>query len=225
MPSGIATRYASDMDVQEIRRARLIRLIESMKTQKAFADATDLAPAHVSQMVNGVRQMGRDVARRIERLLKLPHGEMDRPLDEPNVLPAAAHVSSVPLISWVQAGSWCEIVDSYAPGEGEKPVYTTKRVGPHAFALRVRGDSMENPKGRPSYPEGSIIIVDPDRPAVSGSRVVVRLEDSEEATFKVYVEDAGRRYLKPLNPQYPIIEVTGLATICGVVVQTIIEED
>jgi len=137
-----------------------------------------------------------------------------------------AVVGTVPLISWVKAGQWSEIVDTYHPGEGEKLIHVTKQVGPHAFALRVNGDSMENPKGKPTYPDGAVIIVDPDKVAQSGSRVVAKLADSQEATFKVYVQDGGRQYLKPLNPQYPTQDVTEKRlVIVGVVVQTWIDEE
>lgn len=33
-----------------------------------------------------------------------------------------------------------------------------------SFALRVKGDSMENPSGKKSIPEGAVIVVDPDAP-------------------------------------------------------------
>jgi SOS-response transcriptional repressor LexA len=131
----------------------------------------------------------------------------------------------MPLISWVRAGQWNDVVDVYRPGEGEKPVYTTRKVGSRAYALRVVGDSMENPNGRPTYPQGSIIIVDPDREPIHGSPVIVRLEDSKQATFKQLVIEGGVRYLKPLNPRYPIMKVARKASFCGVVVQTIIDED
>ena len=134
-------------------------------------------------------------------------------------------VSSLPLVSWVRAGQWNEVVDVYPPGEGEKPVYTTRKVGPRAYALRVVGDSMENPNGRPTYPQGSIIIVDPDREPMHGNAVIVRLEDSKEATFKQLIVEGGVRYLKPLNPRYPIMKVGAHATFCGVVVQTVIDEE
>ena len=134
-------------------------------------------------------------------------------------------VFPLPLVSWVRAGQWNEVVDVYPPGEGEKPVYTTRKVGPRAYALRVVGDSMENPNGRPTYPQGSIIIVDPDREAMHGNAVIVRLEDSKEATFKQLIIEGGVRYLKPLNPRYPIMKVGAHATFCGVVVQTVIDED
>ncbi|HSC46531.1 MAG TPA: XRE family transcriptional regulator [Gammaproteobacteria bacterium] len=140
-------------------------------------------------------------------------------------LPAGAPAAYLPLVSWVQAGQWKEVVDNYRPGEGEKFVLTTRKVSPRAYALRVVGDSMENPNGRPTYPQGSIIIVDPERAAVHGSPVIVRLEDSKEATFKQLVIEGDVRYLKPLNPRYPIIRIEGQATLCGVVVQTVIDED
>ena len=138
---------------------------------------------------------------------------------------AGPAVASVPLVSWVQAGQWNDVVDVYRPGEGEKPVYTTRKVGPRAYALRVVGDSMENPNGRPTYPQGSIIIVDPDRDPIHGNAVIVRLDDSKQGTFKQLVVEGGVRYLKPLNPRYPIMKLDRKATLCGVVVQTIIDED
>lgn len=46
--------------------------------------------------------------------------------------------------------------------DAEEWVYTTALVSEMAFALRVRGDSMTNPLGSPSIPEGSIVIVEPD---------------------------------------------------------------
>jgi SOS-response transcriptional repressor LexA len=140
-------------------------------------------------------------------------------------LPAGSPAAYLPLVSWVQAGQWKEVVDNYRPGEGEKFILTTRKVSPRAYALRVVGDSMENPNGRPTYPQGSIIIVDPERAAVHGSPVIVRLEDSKEATFKQLVIEGDVRYLKPLNPRYPIIRIEGQATLCGVVIQTVIDED
>lgn len=138
---------------------------------------------------------------------------------------AGPPVSIVPMISWVQAGQLNDVEDPFQPGEGERPIYTTRRVGPRAYALRVRGDSMENPGGKPTFPEGCIIIVDPDKEAHAGSFVVVRFDNRQEATFKQLTEDAGQRFLKPLNPRYPIIAIDGDATLCGTWVQTIIDSD
>lgn len=134
-------------------------------------------------------------------------------------------VHAINLISWVQAGKPQPVSDPHRAGEGEKPIYTSRRVGPNAYALRIRGDSMENPNGMPTFPHGCVIVVDPDKPARPGSFVVVRLEGSEEATFKQFVEDAGQKFLKPLNPRYPLLQLKEKATLCGTWVQTIIDSD
>lgn len=131
----------------------------------------------------------------------------------------------VPLISWVQAGAFCQSVDLFEPGDAERWLLTTQNLGPHAYALRVKGDSMVNPiPGGHSYPEGVIIFIDPDTVVTNGCRVIARIPDADEATFKVYSEDAGKKWLKPLNPQYPMIEMTDEMMICGVVRAVLREE-
>ncbi len=130
-----------------------------------------------------------------------------------NVGPGPELRGRVPLISWVQAGQWSEVADPYAAGVAEDWILTGAKVGPHAYALRVRGDSME-----PEFSEGDIIIVDPDIQPTNGRFVIARLDDAQEATFKQLVTDGGRQYLKPVNPRYPIIEVNENASFCGAIV-------
>ena len=74
---------------------------------------------------------------------------------------------------------------------------------------------MTSTTGGKSYPNGSMIIVDPDAEALPGKRVIARV--GNETTFKELVEDAGQWYLKPLNPMYPMIKVDETVHICGVV--------
>lgn len=78
-------------NVREIRRFHLRRLLEGYPTQRQFAEATDLSAAHISQMLNGAREVGDLVARRIESSLGLDPGVMDRaeisePMDLENLL-------------------------------------------------------------------------------------------------------------------------------------------
>ena len=83
------------------------------------------------------------------------------------------------------------------------------------FVLRVRGASME-----PKFREGELIFVDPLAPVSHGKFVVVRLEESNEVTFKQLILEEGKKYLKTLNPDWPnrIIEVTPDISVCGVIV-------
>lgn len=139
--------------------------------------------------------------------------------DNRNVQTGPSVVAQIPLISWVQAGAFCESPDLFQPGDAETYLPTFKKMGVHSYALRVVGDSMTAQGGSPnSYPEGSIIFVDPDKSPVNGSPVVAKIHEDEAATFKIYSTDAGKHFLRPINPQYPTIEMTEGMHICGVVV-------
>mgnify|MGYP003353047978 CR=1 FL=1 len=39
-------------------------------------------------------------------------------------------------------------------------------------------------------------------------RVVVKVDDDAEPILREYVEEGGKRWLRPLNPQYPVIDIT-----------------
>ncbi|TFY95925.1 peptidase S24 [Pseudomonas nabeulensis] len=139
-----------------------------------------------------------------------------------NVLEITKRFGKVPLISWVQAGAWCEA--NCEQQDGESWLSCPVPISDSGYALRVLGDSMTNPGPGRSYPTGCIIFVDPEAEANTGDRVIARVPRTNEATFKVLVEDAGRQFLKPINPQYPIIDITEETHICGKVVGSFIPE-
>lgn len=135
-----------------------------------------------------------------------------------NVTPGPENLGLVPLISWVQAGEFCEAIDPYIMGDAEKLMPCPVPHSLRTYALHVRGDSMTSPyPGQRSYPEGAIIYVDPEIEVTNGARVVAKIDN--QATFKTYIEDAGRVYLKAINPSYPPLDVTGKEFhICGVII-------
>lgn len=126
----------------------------------------------------------------------------------------------VPLISSVQAGNWSDIAGNFRSEDAEDWLLCPVRHGPNTFCLYVEGESMSNPGGKPTYEPGDVIFVDPGRAAQPGDRVVVRLEAQQQATFKQYLEEDGRKLLRALNPDWrpKFIEIDGEATICGVVI-------
>ncbi|MDG2968409.1 LexA family transcriptional regulator [Pseudomonas extremaustralis] len=138
---------------------------------------------------------------------------------ESNVEPGPKVKGYVPLISWVQAGAWCEITDVRTLDDAEIWLPCAASHSTQSYALRVRGLSMFNQHERRSFRDGDIIFVDPAKDAENGSLVIAKLIDSQEATFKQLVMEGSRRFLKPLNPAWPepIIELGDDATICGVV--------
>ncbi|HJE71429.1 LexA family protein [Pseudomonas oryzihabitans] len=140
--------------------------------------------------------------------------------EAPNTEPAPANRGNIPLISWVQAGSFHEAVEAYAPGMAEKYLPCPVPHSDWTFALRVRGDSMFNPHGGKSFSEGDIIYCDPEVEAINRSFVVVKMVDEQEATFKQLVVEGTFRYLKALNPSWPepFVRIDSEAVILGVVI-------
>ena len=120
----------------------------------------------------------------------------------------------VPLISWTTAGMWADVEDPHPPGNGDEWIMTTANVGPHAFALRVQGDSME-----PKVPDGSIVIIDPDRGHHHGSIVLAKRTSDQQATLKQLWYDGATPKLRPLNERYDILDMPPDTRIIGVAVK------
>lgn len=127
--------------------------------------------------------------------------------------PATYTQPPVPLISWVSAGTFCEAIDTLAPGDAEDWITFPVRHSPQAFCLQVIGRSME-----PDYREGEVILVDPDVPAEHNDDVVARTPDGG-ATFKRLQITPEGTFLLAINPDYPdrIIRAPEGTAICGVV--------
>ena len=80
------------------------------------------------------------------------------------------------------------------------------------YALQVQGDSME-----PEFPHGAIIIIDPGYPPASGLYVVCEYQG--DVALRQLIDEHGQRFLRPVNPAYPTVEVTGPLNIKGVATQ------
>lgn len=140
-----------------------------------------------------------------------------------NVVSVSSRFGKVPLISWVQAGAWCEAAN-FEPYDVDSWISCPVTISKSGFALKVRGDSMTNPGPGRSYPDGCILFIDPEVETKPGDRVIARVPRTNEMTFKVLVEDAGRQFLRPINPQYPIIDITEETHICGKIVGSFLPE-
>ncbi|WP_202308485.1 LexA family protein [Dryocola clanedunensis] len=124
---------------------------------------------------------------------------------------------SYPKLNWVQAGQFAHHGDNYSIHDIDNWQDSVKYAGEKGFWLEVHGDSMTAPTGV-TFPEGMSILVDPEKDPHSNCYVIAQKKNTEEVTFKKYVTDMGREFLKPLNPQYPMIEMDGECEIIGVVV-------
>lgn len=127
-----------------------------------------------------------------------------------NTAPAEIGSRRIPLISYIQAGHWSEIVDNFQFGDAEEWIYTDVQHSSEAFALEIKGTSME-----PDFREGDRVVIDPavaPKPGDCVAAVNGRTEQSErKATFKKYrprsIDAAGNVIfeLVPLNEDYPTL--------------------
>ena len=198
-------------------RDKAKKMIKARGTMEEFSESAKIPLSTLSTWLNGTRTPELGNLEKLSRALGLSVAELldesvGEEIEETNLSPR-----DFPLISWVQAGDWAEIVDNFQPGDAEMWVAfgIPRKDMPNAFCLRVRGDSMI-----PEFAEGDIILVDPHRQPENGSFVIAKLLDTQEATFKKYVVDAGNVSLLPLNfPKYEPIRLNGRkAVIVGVVV-------
>ena len=203
--------------------AKAMEASRDCKTQSDLEKKSGVAQSTIGRILRGEVNPQTATLERIAKALGIPVAmllEESPAVEFENRLErtAAARVGEfrlVPLISRVRAGAFEESIDNYQPGDAEQWLAAPKACGPRTIALHVEGESME-----PRYQNADIIYVDPDVDPVHGKDVVVRLEDRGEVTFKRLVIEGERRYLKPLNPNWPerIIEVSGDARIVGVVI-------
>ena len=135
-----------------------------------------------------------------------------------NVEPAIGPIRfyEYPEISWVQAGAATETLDLWNLATCEKHP-SDAWAGPNGFWLKVRGPSMTS-QGGVSFTEGMVILVAPGFDVESGQYAVAKMIDTNETTFKQFVWDSGRAFLKPLNPAFPTIELDDEWEIVGRVV-------
>lgn len=225
------------MDIKDIRLANLEKLISKEISATVFAHKIEMSPSQLSQIRNPKysRSVGNAMARRVEKIFSLPHGWMDKlqvnqetepefhnPAIDP-FLPQIAEMPitqrrKIPVISYVQAGNWCTLVDNFAPGDADEWVETSGKYSATTYALRVNGSSMQ-----PTINDGAVIIVDPQAEWGHNKIVVVRQNGDDDVTVKRLIKDGGTWFLKPDNDRFPIMTMRDDAHICGVVVEMIVK--
>lgn len=214
------------MDIYEIRKVNLIALIGD-KRKGACAERWGMAPAHLSQILSDktAKNLGDDVARRIEGIEKLPRGYLDTLVHDLNTKPLIDNLQlvgqparsiSYPVISLVSAGEWMEAIESYPVGMAAEYITTDYQGSGMCFWAKVTGDSMTSNYGQ-SFPDGCYVLVDTGLSAAPGLLVVAKRVQDDEATFKKLVADAGRQYLRPLNPSFEMLPIDEETRIIGVV--------
>lgn len=185
----------------------------------SFAKALNMDYTQLSNYIGKtpIRNIGDDVARRMEIAGGKQLGWMDKEhhdqsgnqtqITESNVSGNAPTIRPIPIISWVQAGAFVEsnVIDE--TWQVSDYVYSTSNVSCRAFALRVEGDSMLSDVGLYTFPNGTIIICDPDQSASVGSFVIAKDTLTQATTFKRLDGDGFSFKLTALNEKYEPIPI------------------
>jgi phage repressor protein C with HTH and peptisase S24 domain len=105
----------------------------------------------------------------------------------------------IPLLGYARAGAAGYFDDSgYPSGSGWDEVEYPGPADPHAYALKITGDSME-----PVYRSGDIVIVSPDADVKRGDRVIVKTKSGEVMAKEVARMSASKVELHSLNTAHP----------------------
>lgn len=125
----------------------------------------------------------------------------------------------VPVLNYVQAGSFCEYYDDAIPDRTE-PV-SSDVTEPHIFWLEIDGLSMS-----PDFKPGDLILVNSDLQPNPGDYVVAKKHSENAVTFKRWrprgFDANGVEYceLVPSNPDFPIIDSRySPFEVCGVAIE------
>lgn len=223
------------MSLKAIRRRNLRLLAEQVGGITRLAERLGKQQSQITHIIgrNPVKNIGDRLAEQVETLFQKPRGWLDREqrieihaiqrkkshygVEENNILCA-----QVPLIDWNKIRFWGEMNMTELEKGRASWIPVTIKVSSWAFALKVRDDSMES-SGELSIPEGAVIVLEPDAVARHESLVVVSMNPLRGATLKQFLMKGGERYLKPLNPRYPVLKYTMETQIHGVVKQVLID--
>ncbi|MDT9598648.1 LexA family transcriptional regulator [Sphingosinicella rhizophila] len=138
-------------------------------TQAALAQVTGLNQSAISNILKGSRRVKVEEADLIYSFLGISR---------------TPSVQMVPVIGLASAGNWKEAI--IAPPGGMMPV-PSKAAGRKAFAVEVKGDSMDR-----IIPDGGFAIVDPEQTQLFNDKVYLIQNEEHDAQVKLYRSNPAR---------------------------------
>lgn len=229
---------------EEIRRINSRALAKTIGGSAAFAERIDRSSTQVSRFMGkgATTEIGPKMARHIENCFHKVEGWLDVDRESSVVVEAekdkkffagiterlgfraefinADNLNAVPILSQNQAGEWASMV--LGKDSNFDWVTIAVKTSDNAFAIRISGNSMTNPYGAPSIPDGSLAIVEPCNTLENGGIVVAILDGAPGVTIKKLEIDGPQQLLIPLNPKYDPTPIKGNCHIIGYVKQVII---
>lgn len=234
----IKKKPLSNEQVEDAKRLKTI--YEGKKSslgisQESVAYALGVGQSAIAALLNGVNALNPNNAAALAKILQVSVDEFSPSIASEitemyrSISDAKSKMNDYkyPLFTTVQAGNLSE-VGSFTEQDAKTWIASTKKASKNSFWLEVSGHSMTAPQGsRPSFPEGMLILVDPDIPVESGDFCVAGIHNDSEVTFKKLVWEDCTAWLEPLNPnpRYQSIECNEHCRIIGKVIKAQWPED
>lgn len=197
------------MDSKSIRYRNTRLLVDQAGGVSNFAEKIGKGQSQVSQFAgtNPIKGIGNKVAREIEEAFGKSHGWLDIPHEE-EIEKLESNVSApfpivgrlIPVISWVQAGTWTTADSIPVDTQFNEWLPPNPKCGKNGYGLEVVGESM-----LPDFRPTDKIYVNPDfqvSDLKTGDLVIVACEGESKATFKKLIIEPNGKYLEPLNPKW-----------------------
>lgn len=198
-----------NMDSKSIRYRNTRLLVDQAGGVSSFAEKIGKGQSQASQFAgtNPIKGIGNKVAREIEEAFGKSHGWLDIPHEE-EVEKLESNTSApfpiagrlIPVISWVQAGTWTSAEAVPVDTQFDEWLPPNPKCGKNGYGLEVVGESM-----LPDFRPTDKIYVNPDfqvNDLKTGDLVIVSCESDKAATFKKLIVETDNMYLQPLNPEW-----------------------
>ena len=216
--------------VADIRRANLDHLANEAGSMDKLAEICGVSPVYLSQIktqaidlkTGKARQMGNQVARKLEKGCSRDAGWIDTDHSERAMTtsdvgePIALRANRrLPIVGEVKGGDDGALEElQYPVGFGEGYIEYPTAV-PHAYALRVRGDSMH-----PRYRAGEFAVVEPSIEPQEGDDVLVVCVNGKKMLKQFNWRRDGEYQFVSINNGYepitlPAKEIISIQLVAG----------
>jgi SOS-response transcriptional repressor LexA len=212
------------------RRRNLKRVIEERfdGSQVNLVEATNINQGELSALLRS-KPFGEKKARKLEESIGLPIGYLDKDENQETITPEEKLKNDLRKAAFtpiqiypIRVVNWSDI-EKYLGGDvsvATRTIHSTlNEEGAFAITLEDSDDSME-----PEFKAGSVLIVNPNKQAKSGSFILARAKTGAPLTVKQLMIDAEQQYLKPVNPRYPVTQALDLV-VEAVVRQLVVVKD
>ena len=131
-------------------------------------------------------------------------------ISQPSAMPDRAAFAVIPLLNWHEIDNWLR--------QNQECQHTMmscdSKISKLGFAVMVKDTTM-----RPSFPENSTLIIEPERQACDRDFAIIKLQSSQPPIFRQVLYDGVSIHLKALNPEFRSYKLERQDKILGVVIQ------